>query len=333
MSEQLERPSSIVAEINNTNLKIENWRGFGVLTGPGHDTHIFDEIQRRRRKIEQNMILIVGSPGQGKSYFGLRLAEIFDPDFDPALQIVFEQAHLLYLIGATSPLKRGQVLLIDEAQFIAGARNWFTEVQKSIMEHIEAIRSRGWIVIIVALHMNLLDKVIRNYVLSMMMAMQKRGTAQVYMLWTPTFEDKLYKKRMGKLSLKLPDWEKCKFNNCLICKYLTDRTQRCYSLRAVYERAKTAFLGKMSNESQQKVETQNRRKRQFDINVMINKLVAKSNELKYGKDGKVNTESIKVVFENEGISLTDPDIRRIVKRGMLDHADIFQKPKEVKKDE
>ena len=85
----------------------------------------------------------------------------------------------------------------------------------------------------------------------------------------------------------------------------------------------------MNAESQHKVEAQNRRKRMFDVNVMISKLAAKSNELAYNpKDGKVNTESIKVAFENEGLNFTDAEIKKIVKRGMLTKPELFMKKKE-----
>lgn len=328
MSEQqLKKPNPIVAEINDTNLKVLNWRGYGILTGPGHDGHIFDNIQYRRHKIMQNVMLISGNPGDGKSYFALRLAQIFDPKFNPALQIVFEREHLLYLLSYNSPLKQGQVIIIDEAQFAAGARSWYDEVQRDLMNHIEAVRSRGFLIIIVALRLALLDKIIRNYVLNQLMSMQKRGKAQVYALWVPTFEDKLFKKKMGKLSLKLPDWEKCKFDNCLLCKYLYGQ-EKCYSLRAVYERQKRVFLGKMNSESQHKAEAISRRRNPFDINDMIKRLQAKASELAYDqKTGKINSESIKITFEKDGIVLGDADIKRIVKRGMLTHSELFMKKK------
>lgn len=47
---------------------------------------------------------IAGPPGEGKSYFGLRLAEIFDPDFDVTLQVVFTRQHLIYYLGESKIL-------------------------------------------------------------------------------------------------------------------------------------------------------------------------------------------------------------------------------------
>lgn len=312
----------IVAEIEGTNLKLYNWHGYGIVVGAGRSTKILDEIQHRRRTVKQNMILVAGAPGEGKSYFALRLAQIFDPKFNPFQQIVFERTHLLWLLGGQSPLKMGQVIIIDEAQFIAGARRWYEDIQKDVMEHIEAIRSRGFIILIVALHINLLDKIVRNYVLSMMMKMNRRGLATIYHLWTPTFAEKLFKKKIGRLALQLPDVEKCEYPSCLICKY----QDNCLTLRAVYERLKKEFLGKMSAESRRKAELQDQRKRVFNIDDVIQKVTTKPEELVFAKNGSVEIESVKLIMErNFNLPLADSEARRVVKRGVILHPNIFSK--------
>jgi hypothetical protein len=270
------------------------------------------------------MILIVGAPGDGKSYFALRLAQIFDKRFDPEKQVVFERTHLLRLIGAMSPLRMGQVIIIDEAQFIAGSRRWYEDVQKDVMEHIEAIRSKGFVVMIVALHLNLLDKIIRNYVLSHMMVMQKRGLAKVYKVWTPAFADKYFKKRKGYLSLKLPDVEKCEYPNCLICKF----QNRCMTIRAVYERQKKDFLNKMNAESAKKAETRERKRRRIDINDLIKRIVESKDQIVYGRTGKAEVESVKIILEKQGIELFDTEATRLVRRGAITHPEVFKKKKE-----
>jgi replicative DNA helicase len=314
----------ILGEIKGTSMKLLNWNGFKVVVGPGYSTHIIDDIQHRRRTVKQNMILVVGQPGEGKSYFALRLAQMYDPNFEAVDQIVFERTHLLRLLGAQSPLKMGQVIVIDKAQFIAGARRWYEDVQKDVMEHIEAIRSKGYIIIIVALHINLLDKIIRNYVLSHMVVMQRRGVGRVYHLYTPAFADKLYKRRLGDMKLQLPDFEQCRYPNCLICKY----RNRCLTLRAVYERLKKSFLNKMNAQSAQKAEVRERKKRRIDANQIIALVAEHQDELVYSKTGKAEVESVKIILENQGIELFDTEARRIVKRGLITHPEVFKKVKE-----
>jgi len=302
--------------------KVLNWNGYRVLTGYGKSSFILDEIQYRRKKVKQNMIIIVGPPGEGKSYFAIRLGEVLDKKFDPDLQIVFDRSHLLWLIGPNSPLKMGQVIVIDEAQFIAGARRWYEDIQKDVMEHIEAIRSKGYVVLIVALHINLLDKVIRKYVLSHMMKMRERGSAIIYHLWTPTFKDKLYRRRLGSMSLQLPSYELCKHPTCLTCKF----QEKCMTIRAVYERNKRNFLGKMSAYSQKKAEKAEQRKKFIDYNDTIQKVIEQKDKIVYTSKGNPEPESIRIILEEKhGMILTNADVTRIVKRGQIKHPEIFKK--------
>jgi hypothetical protein len=318
------KPTPIVGEIEGTPYKLYNWNGYGIVVGPGRNTSILDDIQNRRKNVKQNMMIVVGSPGEGKSYFALRLAEIFDRKFVAEEQIVFERGHLLRLIGPNSPLRMGQVILIDEAQFIAGARRWYEDIQKDVMEHIEAIRSKGFIIIIVALHINLLDKIIRQYVLSHMVIMKKRGLGTFYKLWTPPFGDKLFRKRLNVVSLQIPDFERCEYPNCLICKYL----ERCMTHRAIYERTKRDFLNMMNAQSTKKAEQKERRKIDINYGDLIKQITEHSEELIYNKTGKLNPESVNLMLEKRGLQLTDIQIKKIIRRGQITNPEIFNKKKE-----
>jgi len=317
----------IVGKIEGTELQVYNWHGFKIIVGQGKSTFILDEIQYRRKRVKQNMMIVVGAPGEGKSYFALRLSEILDPNFNPYKQIVFERTHLLWLLGPTSPLKMGQVILIDEAQFIAGARRWYEDIQKDVMEHIEAIRSRGFIVIIVALHINLLDKIIRKYVLSHMALMRERGKAVIYSLWTPPFIDKLFRRTLGNMSLQIPSYDQCKFPSCLLCKYQS----KCTTVRAIYERLKKEFLGAMSTQSQQKAAAREQRKRVIDYNDMLQKVTSYKDKFVYSQIGNVEPESVKLVLEeNYGIMLNDREVSRVIKRGRIKMPEVFKKQKQIK---
>lgn len=333
MSKTTTKPNitPILGTVKDTNLKVYNWHGAQILVGPGHTTKVLDEFQRRSNNIEQNMFLIVAKPGSGKSYFGLRLCEILDPNFDPMLQIVFDRTKLLMLIGPDTPLKRGQVILIDEAQFIAGARNWFKDIQKDLMEHLEAVRSMGFTIIIVALHLTILDKIIRQFVLSHLIKMKKRGSATVFELYVPTWEDKLYKNTLGNMTLQLPfkthgqpNAPKCFYKTCLMCKY----QKVCLSNRAVYERLKKEFLGGMSRQSMQKNEERERRKQPMNLQALINMVIAKKEKIDYIEKGiskgKADFESIISIADESGIQLTDQQAKTIVRRGIHKYPDIFK---------
>lgn len=312
----------ILGEIEGTGHRLYNWNGYGVVLGPGKTPFVFFSIEERRKSIKQNMILIVGQPGTGKSYCALRLAQIFDPHFNPHLQVVFERSHLLWLLGPNSPLKMGQVIVIDEAQFVAGARRWYEEIQKDVMEHIEAVRSRGFIIIIVALHLSLLDKIIRQYVLSHMVLMRDRGKAVFYELFTPPFEDKLYKRRLGSVRLQLPDFEYCAYPNCLLCQYLNN----CMTIRAIYERLKREFLMRMSIQAQRKAALKEGKYRLLDFNEIFKYILASRGELTYTSKGTVEPESVRIILEKHGILLRDTELNRVIKRGKILYPDVFTMP-------
>ena len=236
--------------------RLVNWNGFKVVTGSGKGPYFFNDIEERRNKIKSNIIIVTGSPGEGKSYFALRMGEIFDPKFNVGTQVVFERKHQLQLIGNNSPLSMGQVIMVDEAQYIAGARRWYEDIQKDVMDNLEGVRSKGFIIEIVVLHLNLLDVILRHYVLSRMIHMEGRGIGTDYELYTPRFSKNMFKHRKGKVKLKLPDYEKCKSPTCLRCTH----RKKCMTSRAIYERRKRKFLGEKSKEAQDKIKGKELRK-------------------------------------------------------------------------
>lgn len=261
-------------------IKLINWNGYkiAVLDSGGLTTQFFDQVAARRKNNQSVIIIITASPGEGKSYMAMRFAQIFDPKFhvldlhekplpeeDPS-QIVFERQHFHYLIGNNTPLVYGQCLMSDEAQYAMGARNWYVDIQKDLVESIESVRSKGLIIVIVALHLELLDKIIRKFVLTYMFHVEARGRAVVYRLYTPRFEKEMRKHRLGELYLKLPDFEKCSHRNCLQCKFsgvMKRQWQKrekweeigykpCKSIRAIYERRKKEFVSTRSDHAADK---------------------------------------------------------------------------------
>lgn len=236
-------------------LQVHNWHGYQTLYGKGINMNYFNTIENMRNREESIIIIVTAKPGRGKTYNALRFAEMFDEKFDVNLQVCFTREQILYLIGSRTPLKRGQAIIVDEAQFTAGARNWFEEVQKMLINSLASIRSKGFIIIIVALHLDMMDKIIRKYVLSFMHHMEERGKAIVYQLYTPRFEKEMHKKRITELYLKLPGIESCTHSSCLNC----DHRSWCNNIRAVYERNKLAFINMKTDEAEAKALAKSKR--------------------------------------------------------------------------
>ena len=248
------------------NLKWMNWHGFYVKVGPGYTPFFFNEIERIRTNIEACIIATTGKGGSGKTYFVLRMAEILDPKFDPDIQVPFGSDELMKLIGDNSPLKMGQVIIIDESQFGMSSRDWYNDMQKDVMKQIEAIRSKGLIIFIVALNMKTLDVIARNYVMTHLVHMRRRGEGIIYRFYMPAFAQEPYKAKLGTVRLNMPGYEGCQHPTCLRCRYSGLRkpkwTRRghwaedgetiCMNIRARYERKKKAYLEAESQKSEAK---------------------------------------------------------------------------------
>jgi len=241
--------SRIISTIPDTNLNIIDWNGTQVVQGTGYSPIFFDLIQERTNGENGTIIGTGGAPGDGKTYWCERLGEILtrvkpSRRFNPYIQIPFTQEHFLWLISDETPLKPGDVIVLDEAHFAAGARNWFKEDQKEFVDLIASARNMGFIVILVVLHMTMLDKILRNFTMAFYVHLENPGYAIAYKTFTPRFNDEMMKSRIGPVTLQLPDVSKCEHPKCLQCKHLypkTDDVVKCFTSRAVYERRKKIF--------------------------------------------------------------------------------------------
>jgi len=229
-----------------------------VLQGGGYTTRIFDEILKKKNNNESVVIAATGYPGKGKTYGVIRIAQKIDPKFhindipppdkyDDG-QIAFSREHLEYLTGPRTPLKRGQVIIIDEAHYGVGSRRWGEKEQQEIVDHIAAIRSKGFLLFLVVLHTEMIDKILRKFVFNYEFYFPKRGQTICYRKHFPRFAKEPYVKRLGKMNLLLPDEQLCNWIDCFKCPEATldlknkNPDTRCETIRAIYERRKEWFL-------------------------------------------------------------------------------------------
>jgi len=238
------------------------------LVGPGLTTKIMEEIRQKINNNESVVISCTGPPGKGKTYGGMRWGQKLDtlfhlndtpppPGDQDDGQITFSREHISYITGENTPLVRRQVILTDEAHWGIGARSWQDKDQQDIVNYLAAIRSKGFILIIVVLHTRMIDSLLRDFVLNYEFHFTKHGYATIYRRWFPMGATEPYKKRLGRLKLKLPDEEICSYPSCLRgrngCRWLNPKKteNRCMTIRAIYERRKEWFLNEKGREKEE----------------------------------------------------------------------------------
>ena len=289
-----------------------NFKGKRRMVGAGRSPFFSNLIERIRRDKESLVIVVTARQGKGKSWFALRLAEEIDDKFDPEIQVVFDQKSMLKLISETSPLKRGRVILVDEAQMSLGARNWQEQMQKDLMTQMQAVRSKGLIIIVVTLGIDIIDVVMRKYIINYMAFMEKRGKASVYEIIVDRFTGKDYPKKLGTVYKKAPGYEKCQClePTCLVCpnsgivaskwskreKWKEIGFKPCMNIRAVYERKKKLYVELNNEEALVKAETAELKKKPLDKKGMCEYLLGLPTPIKLNSKGNWNDADMKVAL-------------------------------------
>lgn len=286
-------------------IKFLNWNGLVVPVGPGMNTEFLDEVVNRINDSRSVIIAVTGPPGEGKTWFGLRLAEIFQRaikrKFDSSKQVCFSREDVARVVAEDVKIGPGEWMLIDEAHMATGARHWGEQEQKALVDQIAAIRSRRICVIVVALHISMLDKILREFSLTYHIHMDKIGEGSPYRLSLARFEDKTYREGKGQFFTSVPDAEECLSPSCLTCAHRS----WCANLRAVYERKKGEFLkgagkemlGRMTKKSKEEEMDK------FAEIVYANRSLVRRSA---NKNRNIEPVSLQMILEKEGkrISLT-----------------------------
>jgi len=318
--------TKIISTIPDTNLSITDWHGTKIVEGPGYGPLFLNMIQTRTNVQKGTIIGMGGPPGEGKTWFSMRLAEILNRvnknrKFNPYLQIPFEIQHFLWLLSDDSPLEPGDVIVLDEAHFAAGSRNWFKEDQKELVSMIASARNMGYIIILVVLHMAMLDNMLRNFTMAFYVHLESVGLATTYLTYTTRFNPKLMKNTIGPITLMVPGISECPHPFCLQCKSLYARSEDhtiCYAMRPIYERRKKFFQNR--NISNAKARHELKKKSTTSANDMIDTLEEFNAEILLTSHGNVDPASVQIIIDRElGVSLGKHKARDIAKRYQILH--------------
>lgn len=318
---------NLISSIPGTAINIVDWHGTQVLQGTGYSSLFFDLVQARTNKENGTIIGVGGAPSDGKTYTGMRLGEIFNRvqpsrQFNPYIQIPFTQEHFLWLLSEDTPLTLGDVIVLDEAHFAAGARNWFKEDQKELVDLIASARNMGFIIILIVLHLDMLDKILRQFTMAFYLHMEEPGLATAYKTFTPRFGNEMIKVTIGPVTLQLPDISKCDHPRCLHCKYLRPKskdTPTCLTIRGIYERRKKEFQLQRVEESRERRQEKNKLK--ITDTMLIEKLHEFHSELKLTSHGNIENSIIQHIIarEMDGLEIGKTKSREIAKKYTLQY--------------
>jgi len=282
--------------LNRKGIKYTAWRGFAVPVGPGCSTEFYDEIARRQQGNEAMVVLVVGAPGSGKSYMALRLAEIFDPKFDVNRQMCFTRLQVYDIIGKKIRVERGQAVILDESHVSIGARTFQVEDQRDLVNLIAAMRREGFLFMVIALHENMIDVIVRSYTGAFMIGMDKPGRGVPYKLYTPRFATKAWRERMDPIEVALPQEELCGFGDCLICKFI----DRCRIMRAVYERRKQEYLISLATRASDRIMGRAKKQLEPSDDEKAQWLIEDPSQIRLGARGGIDHTSIQEVMAKKG---------------------------------
>lgn len=109
-----------------------------------------------------NLIVIHGSEGVGKSHLAYSLAKRFNPDFNLRKNYIYQYDEFLTRITEDMSSPPGTVYWLDEASNIASNRDWMHTDNKEFIKILEMFRSRGWTLILCIPKLDRLDIYIRE---------------------------------------------------------------------------------------------------------------------------------------------------------------------------
>lgn len=107
-----------------------------------------------------NIIIISGREGSGKSSLAYQICKTYDPDFSMERGYIYNFDEFLDAIRAGDD--RGRTFWLDESSNIANRYNWMTTDNKAFNQILEMMRSRGWTLVMCIPQEDRLDNYVRS---------------------------------------------------------------------------------------------------------------------------------------------------------------------------
>ncbi len=127
---------------------------------PADDGSFCDYIRSRIKKNKNFLACITGQTGSGKSYSALRIAQLLDKDFNIS-RVCFNPKGFMGVLNAQG-LRKGNVLVFDEAGVGMSSRNWQSLSNKLLNYCLQTFRHMNLIVLFTAPDFAFVDSATRR---------------------------------------------------------------------------------------------------------------------------------------------------------------------------
>ena len=120
--------------------------------------HLIRKWKYRINRRNKNLLMIIcGSTGSGKSYTALTIAKLINSKFDVNKHVVFTVKDFMAILNS-GKLKRGDVIVWDEAGVGIPAREWYSISNKAINYVLQTFRHLNLCVIFTTPSFDYVDK-------------------------------------------------------------------------------------------------------------------------------------------------------------------------------
>ena len=137
--------------------------------------HIVEDMHANVDNDLDNLVVISGREGSGKSNLAYHLCKLFQPDFNLEAGYIYEFNSFIKKLHDEPGGDRGRVFWMDEATNIASNRDWMRTDNKAFIQMLEMMRSRGWTLVMCIPSVDRLDVYIREYRLRYLLIARETG--------------------------------------------------------------------------------------------------------------------------------------------------------------
>lgn len=151
-------------------------------------------IERRLKRRQNVIILIVGQTGSGKSLSAISIALKLDPEFTVEKRVVFSTHEFIKTMNSPE-MHIGSVLIYDDAGIGINARDWQQNTAKLFGKITQSFRYKQLITIITVPKMSFIEKQSRNLVHLLLKGTSTQGLFKpFYLIDNPFDPDKAWTK-------------------------------------------------------------------------------------------------------------------------------------------